>query len=138
MKPFGRIKRIYGNIDHRRCAMKRLLAPLCAGLMALATPTLAEYQQVNTKADFVALVTGKSLTRPLVKLQVLPNGQISGFGAAWEITGKWQWKAGYLCRSIEWGGDDLGYNCQTVEADGNKMRITSDKGSGDSAEFKLR
>ena len=118
--------------------MKLLFAPICASIIALATPTLAEYQQVMTKADFVALTNGKSLTRPLVKVQVLPDGRISGIGAAWEITGKWQWKGGYLCRSLEWGGDGLGYNCQSVEADGAKVRITSDKGTGDSAEFKLR
>jgi len=118
--------------------MKFLFAPLCVALIALATPSLADYQKVTTKADFVALMDGKSLTRPLVKLQVLPDGRISGTGAAWEVTGKWQWKGAYLCRSLEWGGDDLGYNCQSVEADGTKVRITSDKGAGDSAVFRLR
>lgn len=118
--------------------MKRLLASICVGIFVMATPALAEYQAITTKADFVALMNGKSLTRPLVKLQVLPDGNISGMGAAWEISGNWQWKGGYLCRSLQWGGDDLGYNCQSVEADGAKVRITSDKGTGDSAEFRLR
>lgn len=118
--------------------MKRLLASICVGILFMTTPALAEYQPITTKADFVALMSGKSLTRPLVKLQVLPNGNISGRGAAWEISGNWQWKGGYLCRSLQWGGDDLGYNCQSVEADGAKVRITSDKGAGDSAEFRLR
>lgn len=118
--------------------MNLTFAPICAALLALATPALADYQKVTEKSEFVALTNGKSLTRPLVNIQVLPNGQISGRGAAWAITGNWQWKDGYLCRSLAWGGDDLGYNCQSVEADGNKMRITSDKGSGDSANFTLR
>jgi len=118
--------------------LKSLFASISACVLALATPAFADYEQVTTKADFVALVAGKSLTRPMVKLSVLPNGQISGMGAVWEITGQWQWKGNYLCRSLEWGGDDLGYNCQSVEADGAKMRITSDKGAGQSAEFRLR
>ena len=118
--------------------MNRLFAPLCAGIIAMAAPALADYQQITTKADFVALVSGKSLVRPLVKIQVTPNGKIAGTGAAWEITGNWQWKSGFLCRDLNWGGDELGYNCQSVETDGAKVRITSDKGTGDSAVFSLR
>lgn len=118
--------------------MKIFLASIFAGVIVTVTPAFADYQPITTKADFVALMNGKLLTRPLVKLQVTPDGRISGTGAAWEITGDWQWKSGYLCRSIEWGGDDLGYNCQSVEADGSKVRITSDKGAGQSAEFRLR
>jgi hypothetical protein len=107
-------------------------------MIALATPALADYQQITTKSDFVALMNGKSLTRPFVKIQVRPDGQITGRGATWDVTGNWQWKSGFLCRDLQWGGDDLGYNCQSVEADGSKIRITSDKGTGDSAVFSLR
>lgn len=118
--------------------MKLLFASLCAGAMSLAAPAFADYEKITTKDNFMALMSGKSLTRPLVKLQVTPDGRISGRGASWAISGNWQWKSGYLCRSLNWGGDDLGYNCQSVEADGTNVRITSDKGAGDSAVFKLR
>lgn len=117
----------------------RLVAPLsCAVAMALASPAVAEFQQITSRSDFLALVNGKTLTRPLVKIQVLPDGQIAGMGAAWEVSGQWRWEDGYLCRSLEWGGDDLGYNCQEVKADGNNVRITSDRGTGQSADFRLR
>lgn len=117
--------------------MKLLLTTICAAAVC-AAPAFADFQKVESRADFVALVSGKTLTRPLVKLQVQPNGVISGKGAAWAVSGKWQWKDGYLCRSLEWGGDDLGYNCQEVKVHGGKMRITSDRGTGQSAEFRLR
>ena len=84
------------------------------------------------------LVNGKTLSRSLVRLQVAPNGNISGKGATWPVNGTWQWKQGYFCRSLEWGGDDLGYNCQEVKVSGSKIRFTSDQGAGDSAEFSLR
>jgi len=86
----------------------------------------------------VQLVKGKTLTRPLVKIEVASTGAISGKGALWPISGIWTWKDGYFCRSLEWGGDDLGYDCQEVTASGSKVRFTSDQGSGDSADFRLR
>ncbi len=118
--------------------MKTFAAAICAAIIGLATPAFADFQQIDSRADFMALVSGKKLTRPFVNLEVLPNGTITGKGAAWEITGEWSWKDGYLCRTLDWGGDDLGYNCQEVKADGSKVRITSDKGVGQSADFTLR
>ena len=118
--------------------MTRLVLSACIATMAFAVPAFAEFQQVTSRSDFVALVGGKTLTRPLVKIQVLPDGRIAGKGASWDVTGKWSWENGYLCRSLEWGGDDLGYNCQEVKTDGARVRITSDKGTGQSADFRLQ
>lgn len=118
--------------------MKTLTTTILAASIGFATPVLAEYQTVQTRAEFVALVSGKTLTRPLVRIQVQPDGNISGKGAAWDVSGKWQWKDGYLCRTLIWGGDDLGYNCQQVKANGSRVRITSDRGTGQSADFRLR
>lgn len=118
--------------------MKTFATAFCAAMIGLAAPAWAEFQQVTSKAAFMALMEGKELTRPLVKLRVLPDGRIAGSGASWEVSGKWTWENGYLCRSLEWGGDDLGYNCQEVKTNGTRVRITSDKGTGQSAEFRLR
>jgi hypothetical protein len=117
----------------------RLTVPIaCAALIIFATPVFADFQQIKSRAAFMALVGGKTLTRPLVKLQVMPDGRIAGMGAVWAVTGNWKWQGAYLCRSLSWGGDDLGYNCQEVTSDGNNVRITSDKGAGQSADFQLR
>lgn len=118
--------------------MKFLSGSVLAGAISLATPAFAEFQTVETRADFVALVSGKTLTRPLVRIEVKADGNISGKGAAWDVSGKWQWKDGYLCRTLIWGGDDLGYNCQQVKTKGSRVRITSDRGAGQSADFRLR
>ncbi|WP_425040888.1 dihydrodipicolinate reductase [Primorskyibacter sp. S187A] len=98
----------------------------------------AELATVKTKQQFVELIAGKTLSRPFVKLQVTPNGSISGRGARWDVEGNWTWQDGYFCRDLFWGGDPLGYNCQEVRANGNRVRFTSDRGAGDSAEFRLR
>lgn len=104
----------------------------------LASPALADFAKVQSEAEFVRLVSGKVLTRPLVKLEVSESGAISGTGATWAISGDWSWKDGYFCRSLEWGGDDLGYDCQEVTVSAGKVRFTSEQGNGDSADFRLR
>ena len=104
---------------------------------AMVTAVSAEQSRISSKADFVRLIDGKTLTRPLIKLQVTPTGSIKGKGARWAITGNWRWKDGYFCRDLNWGGDDLGYNCQAVSVRGNKIRFQSDKGTGDYADFRL-
>ncbi len=105
---------------------------------SLASPALADFTKVQSEAAFVRLVSGKVLTRPLVKLEVNESGTISGSGATWAISGNWSWKDGFFCRRLEWGGDDLGYDCQEVTTSAGKVRFTSDLGNGDSADFRLR
>ena len=104
----------------------------------LASPVAAELRPVKDRDQFVQLVTGKKLTRPLVELEVTGDGGIRGMGVRWEVTGKWSWQDGFFCRDLNWGGDDLGYNCQEVRYDGRRLRFISDKGAGESADFRLR
>lgn len=114
---------------------------VCLGALAAvfsASSAFAEFSKIDDESQFVALVSGKALKRPFVKLEVSPEGQISGYGAAWPVTGEWVWTDGYFCRDLFWGGDPLGYNCQEVAASGDRIKFTSDKGNGDAAEFSLR
>lgn len=118
--------------------MKPIISAVTVVAMMAATPALAELTKIDSAADFKSVVSGKTLSYPLVKLQVRPNGSITGKGAKWPVTGQWTWKNGYFCRSLEWGGDDLGYNCQEVKASDSKIRFTSDQGSGQTIVFNLR
>lgn len=117
-----------------------MVRPLALALaLALAGgPALAELDRVERAAEFVALVSGKTLTRPLVRLEVTTSGTIQGTGAKWAVRGRWAWREGYFCRDLWWGGDSLGYDCQEVRSDGQRIRFTSDRGRGASAVFRLR
>lgn len=106
-------------------------------LSLVAAAAWADFQAVKDQNEFLSHVGGKTLTRPFVELQVTRDGRISGMGARWEVTGEWTWRDGFFCRGLEWGGDDLGYNCQEVRVNGDRIRFTSDKGTGRSAEFRL-
>ncbi len=119
--------------------MRRFTLTVLAAAAAMsATAAIAEFSKVEKQDEFIALVNGKELKRPFINLEVTPDGSISGYGAAWPVTGSWTWADGYFCRDLYWDGDALGYNCQEVKASGNRIRFTSDKGTGDSAEFRLR
>ncbi|MCR8826893.1 hypothetical protein [Pseudosulfitobacter koreensis] len=118
---------------------KRIMFTALAAI-ALALPAMPAWAQtgvVNSQSDFIKLVNGKTLTRPLVRLEVRPDGSITGKGAAWDVTGTWNWQGGYFCRDLFWGGDPLGYNCQQVSMVDGRIQFTSDEGRGDSAAFRL-
>ncbi len=114
------------------------LAILTSFFGVLALPAFADFAKVADESQFKQIVSGKTLTRPFVKLEVSPGGEISGVGARWEVTGNWSWQNGYFCRDLYWGGDDLGYNCQEVRIYDDRIRFTSDRGLGQSAVFRLR
>ena len=118
--------------------MRRYLTILSASIALLASPAFAELKKVDNQAEFVQLVAGKTLSRPLIRIEVRPDGRIAGKGAKWDVTGDWTWRDGYFCRSLFWGGDAMGYNCQEVRIQNGRIRFTSDKGQGDSAEFRLK
>lgn len=111
---------------------------MSGALMVAATVAQADFAKVHNLDEFTSIVSGKTLTRPLVRLEVTPTGDIRGIGVRWEVTGNWSWQDGYFCRDLFWGGDALGYNCQEVQVKENRIRFTSDKGRGDSAIFRLR
>jgi hypothetical protein len=118
--------------------VRALTCSLAAVLGLIGTTAQADLSKVQDRSQFVELVSGKTLTRPLIKLEVRPDGKITGKGARWAVTGSWTWRDGYFCRDLFWGGDALGYNCQEVRFENGRVKFTSDKGSGDSAEFRVK
>ena len=65
-----------------------------------AAPAFAEFAKVTDETEFVSIVSGKELKRPFVRLEVSPQGEISGQGAAWPVEGSWTWRDGYFCREL--------------------------------------
>jgi hypothetical protein len=117
---------------------------LITTILLLAAPVSAaanDFEPIKNKDDFLSLIQNRELRIGIynLSLNVLPDGQIKGSALGWDITGKWQWQDGYFCREMDWSGMAIEYNCQLVEANGDeRMRFTVDKGTGDSATFKLR
>ncbi|MGR3434932.1 MAG: dihydrodipicolinate reductase [Shimia sp.] len=110
-------------------------------LVLAATPLSATAMEVVTdRAAFLGTVQGKTLNIGLygLRLVVTPDGAITGRAAGRDVTGQWNWQDGFFCRSMAWGQRAIPYNCQLVQASGNRLRFTSDRGAGDAATFTLR
>jgi hypothetical protein len=105
---------------------------------ASALPAMAEFAAVTTRAEFERLVTGRELRRFGIRLTVTPTGSIIGRAFGGDVTGDWTWQDGYFCRDLFYQGDDLGYNCQLVQRNGDTLRFTTDRGAGIYADLNLR
>ena len=115
--------------------MRLLIAALA--LSFLSVPAQA-FERITDGSEFTRLVDGRALTRFGITLQVTPQGMVQGDGLGWPVTGEWRWQNGLFCRTLDWGGSDLGYNCQTVLRNGDRLRFVADEGRGQSADFRLR
>ena len=119
--------------------MRRTLKTLvAAAALLLPAGMAAAFERITDGAEFRQLVSGRELTRFGISLQVTPQGQVLGDGLGWPVTGEWRWQNGLFCRTLDWGGSDLGYNCQTVLRNGDRLRFIADEGTGQSADFRLR
>ena len=110
-----------------------------AGLVLLFTSAVSVTADttIKVKADFERIVVGRDLTLFAIRVIVSPDGQIKGRAYGTPVTGKWRWQDGFFCRDLYWGKRDLGPNCQEVKVHGNKVRFTSDRGSGQHADLTM-
>lgn len=121
--------------------MKRFVlgALVVAGLAGLPGAVAAEpFERIEKKDGFLSVVKGRALTRLGIRLNVTENGKITGRAFGQKVTGDWNWQGGYFCRDLYVGGDELGANCQTVQVKGNTVRFTSDRGTGQFADLRLK
>ena len=115
---------------------KAILSALA--LCAMATGASAELQVVKDQSAFLNLVKGRDLTRLGITLQVSENGEITGRAFGKKVSGAWKWQDSFFCRSLYWGSQNMGDNCQQVALDGDDIRFTSDRGAGRHANFDLK
>ena len=112
---------------------------LVATAMVATLPMAAQaFEKIVSREKFVEVVEGKDLKLMGITVTVTPDGGIKGRAFGAPVSGQWQWRGGFFCRSLFWGERDLGPNCQEVRVEGDKIRFTSDKGSGQYAVLNIR
>jgi hypothetical protein len=125
---------VIGRLDMRRLPIVMSML----AMLATTAPALADFEPVRNEREFRTLIEGRELTRLGIRLQVLPEGQIRGRGFGMNVGGMWEWRDGYFCRTLEFGGSGDPYDCQLVLRDGNTLRFISGQGTGDYADLRLR
>ena len=121
---------------HSTVLMALLLAPVFyLDPMSAAAQT---NQWIREENEFINLIDGKTLNRFLIKLSVGKDGTISGTGAGIDVKGNWYWQGDYFCRSLFWGEQNLGSDCQKVELINQKLFFTADQGRGATAGFTVK
>jgi len=99
--------------------------------------TAVAFSEIRDQADFVDFLSGKTLRRLGISLNVAPTGNISGRAFGRSVTGSWIWSDGFFCRELYFGTRNLGPNCQLIQVDGKTVRFISDRGTGPYADFKV-
>ena len=118
--------------------MIRTVLPMFFCIVFSVPVAAEEFTVLSDRTTFLSVVKGKTLTRMGIRLDVLPDGQISGAAFGQSVTGRWTWADGFFCRDLSWGSRDLGGNCQIVKVDGETIRFVSDRGQGRFADLNLR
>lgn len=116
-------------------AMFRLL--LLLALIAL--PVYAQdLNRVTDRQEFLDQVSGRTMNRLGIGVQVTPDGTITGRAFGSGVTGSWEWQDGFFCREMSWGSRSWDWNCQAVYIGGDTVRFVADRGQGDTADLSLR
>ena len=118
--------------------MRQLIFYPLLVILFYSNVAFADFSIIYQREEFLQVITGRQLKRPLIELNVSDTGGINGSALTTPLRGTWKWQDGYFCRDLFWGNRDLGYNCQQVSLKDNKIRFTSDQGRGDYADFTLR
>ena len=120
--------------------MVRKKLAFAAMALILTATTASAMEKITSREDFLRTLDGRDLTIRLyaLSLEVTADGAITGRAVGRDVVGDWTWDDGYFCRSMVWGQREIPFNCQLVEAHGDKMRFTTDRGAGNFADFRLR
>ncbi|MEM9267615.1 MAG: hypothetical protein AAGA78_01590 [Pseudomonadota bacterium] len=116
-----------------------VLAAVAVGLAACATP---EAEMAKSEDGFTRLATvediGPFLDRNLAfdaeQYSVInSDGTLGGIFAGVGIEGTWEMDDGFFCRTLTAGPEyamEIPVDCQLLEANGDTLRGTRDKGNG--------
>ena len=79
----------------------RIIGPLSALFITCTAPLAAyAFEKVTSRDQFVQIVEGKDLRLTGIRVNVTPSGKIKGRAYGFGVSGEWQWRDGYFCRSL--------------------------------------
>lgn len=117
--------------ESHRMKLKYLLLGVALTNFAVSAAN-ADWKQITTEAGYISALVGKDLIDDDGNTyRNSADGKFSGrVKGGPKIRGAWQWHGNYWCRNVVVGTRELGTDCQKVEINGNRWRITRKKGKG--------
>ncbi|MCK8484074.1 hypothetical protein MUY21_08500 [Aliiroseovarius sp. S2029] len=97
-----------------------------------------DWRQITTKEAFVRTFADKVLVGDGMEFTIHSDGRMSGRINGEVLTGNWYWSGKFFCRTAMWRGEDLGLDCETIEARRSQMRYTRDKGRGEASVVEIK
>ena len=113
--------------------MKRILTCVAVGAaVAMAGTADAKFKRVKKEADFIAVLTGKTMVSAEgIVGTISADGTFKGkLKDGRKYYGNWKRSQGYWCRAGVFDGAPLPSDCQKIEVDGSAYRLTRKKGKG--------
>ncbi|MBL1406372.1 MAG: hypothetical protein COC00_010350 [Rhizobiales bacterium] len=87
-----------------------------------------KFVQIQSKTKFIEEVVGRSMTHENGHFVVNKNGTWAGLFSGQSLAGKWKWKNGFWCRTIE--NSNIKPDCQLWQSNGSELLLIRNKGKG--------
>lgn len=91
------------------------------------------WQKITTERAFLAAFSDKQLFADDLRFVIHSDGTMTGTIGDAVLRGNWYWRDIFFCRTAELDGEDLGLDCEIIEARGNQMRYTRNEGAGEAS-----
>lgn len=88
------------------------------------------WERIHTKEQYLEKAAGKFFGEDGGMSVATKDGKIMGNFEGRILSGTWEWKDGFFCRTSTLGELDLGSDCILIEVTDHKMRLTLEKGTG--------
>ena len=107
----------------------------CASTQGIESGTIATSNYTRVTTDEMQSYIDKKLTLKGNHFVISEDGTFSGNWNGSGISGTWEFKDGYWCRDMP--SSKTPYDCQLWESDGDKLRVTRNKGKGERFDYKV-
>ncbi|MEL6577652.1 MAG: hypothetical protein AAFQ81_17365 [Pseudomonadota bacterium] len=88
------------------------------------------WRPVTDPGRFYDLVAGRRLTAGEDHLVFYNDGRLGGFYDGAVLEGRWRWDGDRMCRTARLGSRQLYPDCQLIDWDGERLRVTREEGRG--------
>lgn len=92
--------------------------------------------RIATREAFVNTAAGRTVANADTSVTITRDGRITGITHGNTISGTWEWRDGFWCRTITQPvvTDE---DCQVWIVEGNRLTVIRDRGTGDTLAFEI-